>query len=193
MKLSRVLAMITVLGMVQAVPACRSADKGTPESAGELTPPSPDVGASLHETEPKTGKPVLDCNQPPVMKACCEALTPKCNDCREENRKLQDDWNAKCTKPSLADAPCGSPPAIECCNEDTNDCRACREKALNELLAWTKKCGTDADVNCAKQPIPVLCCQAMTPSCDACRDRSRRTLEDWHRRCDAKSKGAQKE
>jgi hypothetical protein len=174
--LMRLMTLLCAWALALALPACKSADKpdGAPEAQTGEEAAAPAPAAALEGP---------DCKSAPVDQVCCEALTPKCNECRDGNRKAYDAWVASCGKPSLADAPCGTPPVVDCCGEDSPECRACRDTALNQLMAWKTKCAAADTTTCDKPPQATVCCQAMTPSCDSCRDRVRRVQQEWQRRC----------
>ena len=168
---------VAVLALATAVlalaGACRSADK--PAAEAEKAP-RVDEGAALTDEGCR--------EKPKPASACCEALTPACNDCREKADKALTDYQARCLSATPAlPADCAAAPVISCCGEDSEECRKCREDGLAALVAFRERCAVEPEIRCDHKPPVTLCCDALIPSCEACRERNRRVEGDWLRRC----------
>ena len=168
--------------------ACRSSDKKEEPSSNNVLKQmgAVDVSAKPSANKPKSS---AECASRPEPKACCEALTPSCNDCRDDNDKAQKDWESTCLSAEALPPKCEKPPPVsDCCPDYTSECEECRQQAAATLLAWKKACGTYEAHTCEAQPPTSMCCQAMIPSCQQCKDRNRRIREEWNDRCQKSEK-----
>ena len=164
----RLLLLLAVL--LAPLTGCRSADKTAAAMA-----PAP-AGAALTDGDP--------CKTRPARPACCEALTPACNDCRAEAAAAQTAWEQACLSPAATPPDCTkAAPAVDCCGDATDECHSCREQALARLMAWKEACADEDAAACDHRPPQDECCQALIPSCQACQDRNQRVLASWERRC----------
>lgn len=182
-----VMALWLAVGPILALSACKSLlPAGVDEEKSSSAPMTPSFGVKASKT-PASNAIADRCAQPPKDKACCEALTPSCNECRRQVDAEQVEWAALCLRPASALADCKKPPpVIDCCVEATDDCRQCREEALNRLLTWKEACGDADAVPCDKRPGVEMCCQALIPSCAACQERNLRVRQSWEQRCQKK-------
>lgn len=159
--------------------SCRSADKPEESSANNKE----DLQESYKGGAPANSPNPL-CASKPQPVACCEALTPSCNQCRQENEAQQVAWEQACLPEGKAPPKCNSAPDIsDCCTEYTEACEQCRLQAAAKLLAWKAACGTYEAHSCDEQPPTSMCCQAMIPSCQQCKERNQRIRTEWEERC----------
>lgn len=173
---------LLLCGLGAATFACRSADK--PESEAKADAENGEAGtdgqakAALAEPKPQ------DCAKGANLSACCEALTPACNDCRDKNKKAQKAWDAACLAPADQDPDCKKdPPVIACCSEPNEACQDCREAAFTALMSWKERCAAAEQLRCDRAPPQSECCAAGTPACEACAARNRRMRDEWRVKC----------
>ena len=174
------------LALIGALHGCRSTDHS--EHA-----PSLPAASALTDAESKAADaasprpaPAFDCKQQPD-RSCCEALTPSCNDCRDQRLRERSAWQNYCVKPGVESGDCaGSPPVSECCAEATAECRDCRAAALTKMLAWKEACSDLEQLPCDRKPGLSLCCASLMPNYSQCRDRNLRLMDAWTQRCSKK-------
>ena len=179
-----------------AMIACRAIDKtgsATSEQIqGAEISPVPDTRSKTQEqasqaTSQTKQQESPNCAQPLQLMACCEALTPTCNECREKNQRSQQSWDTRCLPSAEQELDCQKgPPVIACCSDASDTCRSCRESAFATLMSWKTRCGDLDHVRCDRAPPQSVCCSDGSPACDACRTRHRRALADWQQRCHRK-------
>lgn len=176
MKLSKNLQVAGVALILLFPVSCRSSDKRDDPSQ---------VQSGEGEVAPATTAKVAtdECKTKPEPVFCCEAMTPSCNDCRDQAKKAQSAWAKKCLKPAKEPNDCASPPIAACCSDATDGCRQCREAAVTTLIDWKERCAAVEAFPCDKAPPVVECCPSAIPSCNGCRSRNQRLQEDWGRRC----------
>jgi len=180
------LAVLCQLAVTLASVGCRSTDHSEHSpvlpAASALTGVEP---APANSVSPRPAV-VFDCKVQPD-RACCEALTPSCNDCRDKRLRERSAWQTYCVKQGVGPGDCaGAPPVSECCAEATAECRDCRALALSKMLAWKEACSDLGLLPCDHKPVLSLCCAALMPSCSQCRDRNLRLMDAWTQRCSNK-------
>ena len=178
--LLKLVSLITVALALVLTSSCRSTDKSKSKSSvkSEKT-----VSKSVKDGD--TAEAQADCTKKPELTLCCKAMTPKCNECREKNKRTLDTWQKTCLNDNDSLVDCSKKlPIVGCCSDDSEACVKCRAKAIRDLLAHKEKCGNYEAHSCDKKPPLSVCCQAMIPSCNSCRERNRRILEEWRGRCE---------
>jgi len=94
---------LSLILFVVFVGACCSAQQApSPKSAGNevVTEPhgpvtiAPVLGNDAVAPEPLPT--TFDCSAPPPLTPCCRALLPKCTQCAERNRAIEEAYRAQC-------------------------------------------------------------------------------------------------
>ncbi len=164
--------------------ACKSSDGPVPDDGQVKAADAGSDGSGSGEAAVAPAGRASACAKSPELGVCCEAMTPKCNDCREKNAATMDGWRTRCLKPEAVAPDCAMAPVLSCPGDGSDAARDCRQEALNTMMAWKEKCGAEeTPAACDKKPATTVCCTAMIPSCDACRARGDRAVAEWQRRC----------
>ncbi len=158
--------------------ACRSTDH-----TDEGSQVKSEEGAEAKPGDAKPAAAAGECANKPEPVVCCEALTPSCNECRDNAKKAKAEWAAKCLKPTEQPKDCASPPVSDCSTDSSDSGRQCRDAAITALVDWKERCSALEAFPCDKKPPQADCCTQSIPSCNGCRDRNRRLQDDWDRRC----------
>ena len=142
-----------------------------------------------------------ECSSEPQI-FCCQGNAPQCRACRDNARRVTDEWRARCTGvappgygPGPAPAPinCSVEPQRMCCQAQSPQCNQCRDTAAAERAAWMQACGgpggpVTSPINCQREP-QRACCRANTPACKQCQREAAAEREQWQRRCDVPPPG----